>query len=114
MKVDFIRPGAEVLRRVKKIGFVHPTTVQIAIDTLGPDKTVCPELALHPGGERAEQEGMHSFCASILAVKAEGEMILFLGHPHALHTIPGAELQGNVQNHRVHVEVQMAINVRQM
>ncbi len=103
MKVYFIRSGAEVLKHVEKIGFVHPTAVQIAIDTLGPDKTVCPELSLHPCDERAEQEGMHSFCASILAVKAEGETILFLGYPHALHTVTGSELQGNGKNHRVHV-----------
>lgn len=81
-----MRPGAEVLQRGATRGFVHPPTVPRARDTLGPDKTVGPALALHPGGERAAQEGMDSLCATMVAVKAEGETIRFLGDPQAPHT----------------------------
>src|SRR5439155_21702128 len=98
MKIYFIRSGAEVLKHVEEIRFIHPATVQIAIDTLGPDKTVGPELSLHPCGERAKQDGMQGFYASLLAAKAEVQTILLLGNPHEPRTITGYEDLSNAKN----------------
>src|SRR5262249_8557032 len=111
MEVDFIGVGTEVVEHVQKVLLVHPATVEIAVDALSMDEARRAQLPLHTPAQALKRYSIDGLGAGVLAVEIDGQAVFLLGHPHTPHAIAGAQLDSGLKYYRVHVHVQVPVNV---
>ena len=113
MAVQLRYAGLEAREQVEQIRFIQGPTLMQAKQTIRVGNTGVTQLFCCCPGERCKDNGLPAFPQGMARIERQAGCQVFSGQAHGRNRVFLCERQESVHNDRVHMDVEMSINMGQ-